>query len=206
MRPGFLEPDSRKILFGERILRDGVPTGYAAGLSVSEEEGRTIYAHGGATSGFSAMNVFIPADTAAVAILSNTDQNVGADPLTRLVSPPRPGPAAPARRRQKAMKPPTPSGPAPLALSAAFFGELQRGTVDRSTLSDDYKAFLTPERIAAASRSLAPLGDITNAELLGVSERGGMQVAVVRLTVGDRKVTTLMYRRPDGMMEEYLLW
>ena len=78
--------------------------------------------------------------------------------------------------------------------------------VDRSKLSDDYKAFLTPARVAAASHTLASMGDVTNAELLGVSERGGMQVATVRLTVGGRAVTTLMYRRPDGVMEQYLLW
>jgi hypothetical protein len=125
----------------------------------------------------------------------------------RLVSPPRPNtPPAPERRRQKAMKPPTPAGLAPLARAAEFFGALQRGIVDRRTLSDEYNAFLTPQRLAAASRSLAPLGDVTNAELLGVSERGGMQVAVVRLTAGARVVTTLMYRRPSGVMEEYLLW
>jgi D-alanyl-D-alanine carboxypeptidase len=207
MHPGFLSPESRKILFGERVLRDGTPTGYAAGLSVSQSGGRTIYEHGGATSGFSAMNVFVPEDTAAVTILSNTDQNVGAEPLVRLVSPPHPdAPAAPARKRQKAMKAPEVAGAAPLALSAAFFGALQHGTVDRKMLSDDYNAFLTPARLAAASRTLAPLGDITNAELLGVSERGGMQVSVVRLTAGGRVITTLMYRDPNGVLEEYLLW
>lgn len=207
MRPGFLTPASRRVLFGERILRDGIPTGYAAGLNVSESGGRTIYSHGGATSGFSATNVFIPADTAAVVILSNTDQNVSAGGLSRLVSPPRANaPAAPARRSQEAMKPPTPKGLAALAASAAFFGELQRGQVERGKLSDDYRAFLTPARLAAAAKTLAPLGDVTNAELLGVNERGGMQVATVRLTVGGRAVTTLMYRRPDGVMEQYLLW
>lgn len=207
MRPGFLRPASRAVMFGERMLKDGVPTGYAGGLSVSQGGGHTIYSHGGATSGFSATNVFIPADTAAVVILSNTDQNVNAAPLSRLVAPPRANAApAPARRSQEAMKPPTPNGLAALAASAAFFGELQRGKVDRSRLSDDYKAFLTPARVAAAARTLGPLGDVTNAELLGVNERGGMQVATVRLTVGGRAVTTLMYRRPNGMMEQYLLW
>lgn len=207
MRPGFLTPASRDILFGERILKNGIPTGYAGGLSVTQNGGRTIFSHGGATSGFSAMNVFIPADTAAVVILSNTDQNVAPNPLARLVSAPRAAASsAPTPRRQEAMTPPTPRGFAPLAASAAFFGELQRGMVDRSKLSDDYKAFLTPARVAAASHTLASMGDVTNAELLGVSERGGMQVATVRLTVGGRAVTTLMYRRPDGVMEQYLLW
>lgn len=207
MRPGFLMPASRSILFGERILRDGIPTGYAAGLNVSQSGGRTIYSHGGATSGFSATNVFIPADTAAVVILSNTDQNVSSGALSRLVSPPRANAPAPAARRsQEAMKPPTPKGLAALAASAAFFGELQRGRVDKAKLSDDYRAFLTPARLAAAAKTLAPLGDVTSAELLGVNERGGMQVSTVRLTVGGRTVTTLMYRRPDGVMEQYLLW
>ncbi|MEO8335166.1 MAG: serine hydrolase domain-containing protein [bacterium] len=207
MRPGFLTVASREVMFGERMLKDGIPTGYAAGLSVSQGGGRTIYSHGGATSGFSATNVFIPADTAAVVILSNTDQNVGTGALTRLVSPPRANaPPAPARRSQEAMKPPTPSGLAALAASAVFFGELQRGRIDRAKVSDDYRAFLTPARVAAAAKTLAPLGDVTNAELLGVSERGGMQVSTVRLTVGGRAITTLMYRRPDGVMEQYLLW
>ena len=207
MRPGFLTPASRDILFGERMLRNGIPTGYAGGLSVSQGGGRTTYSHGGATSGFSATNVFIPADTAAVVILSNTDQNVSSDVLSRLVSPPRVSAApAPARRSQEAMKPPTPHGLAALAASAAFFGALQRGQVDKSKLSGDYNAFLTPTRLATAAKTLAPLGDVTNAELLGVNERGGMQVATVRLIVGGRAVTTLMYRRPDGVMEQYLLW
>jgi hypothetical protein len=60
--------------------------------------------------------------------------------------------------------------------------------------------------VRQASRTLAPLGEVTGAELLGVSERGGMQVARVRLTVGGRAVNTLMYRRPDGILEQYLLW
>ena len=206
MRPGFLTPASREVLFGERILRDGTPTGYAGGLSVGQNLGRTIFQHGGATSGFSATNVFIPADTAAVVILSNTDQNISAGPFARMVSPPRTATAAAPRRSQTPMTPPTPRGPGAVAMASHFFNDLQRGRVDRATLSADYTAFLTPARVQQASRTLAPLGEVTAAELLGVSERGGMQVARVRLTVGGRTVNTLMYRRPDGIIEQYLLW
>jgi hypothetical protein len=194
------------VLFGERILRDGVPTGYAGGLSVGQGGGRTVFSHGGATSGFSASNVFVPIDTAAVVILSNTDQNIGTAPFTRMVSPPRTTAPPPPRRTQTVMAPPTPRGAGAVAMAVNFFNDLQRGQVDRSALSADYTAFLTPARVRQASRTLAPLGEVTAAELQGLSERGGMQVASVRLTVGGRAVNTLMYRRPDGVLEQYLLW
>lgn len=206
MRPGFLTAASRTVMFGERHLRDGTPTGYAAGLSVSQSGGRTVFQHGGATAGFSATNVFIPADSAAVVLLSNTDQNISALPLVNLVSPPRATAAAPPRRSQPPMTPPTPLGPGAVATAASFFNGLQRGMVDRSTLSDDYAAFLTPERIRKAAATLSPLGEVRSAELLGLAERGGMQVARVRLDVGGTSIFTLMYRRPDGTLEEYLLW
>jgi D-alanyl-D-alanine carboxypeptidase len=207
MRPGFLSSASRAVLFGERHLRDGTPTGYAAGLGVRQDSGRTIFSHGGATSGFSAQNVFIPADTAAVIILSNTDRNVPTGALVRMMSPARTSfPQAPPRLAQSPIKPPTPRGPTALAAAVEFFTALQHGTVDRSQLAPDYAWFLTPPRLANAQRSLGPLGDVTKAALLRVSERGGMQVAVVQLTVGGKEITTLMYRAPSGAMEEFLLW
>lgn len=206
MRPGFLTPASRQVMFTERILRDGTPTGYAGGLSVATVGGRTILQHGGATSGFSATNVFVPADTAAIVLLSNTDQNIGAGPLLQLVSPARGTTAAAPRRAQSPMTPPMPKGPGAVAMATSFFNALQHGTVDRALLSPDYAAFLTSQRTRQAVTSLAPLGEVTRAELLGLSERGGTQVARVRLTAGSRTVNTLMYRRPDGVLEEFLMW
>jgi CubicO group peptidase (beta-lactamase class C family) len=207
MRPGFLDAASRQVMFTERHLRDGTPTGYAGGLAVGESGGRTIFQHGGATAGFSATNVFVPQDTAAVVVLSNTDQNLPAGPLLLLVSPVRAtATTAAPRRTQSPMTPPTPKGPGAVAMATSFFNDLQRGQVNRALLSPDYAAFLTPRRVQQAAASLAPLGEVTRAELLGLSERGGTQVARVRLTVGTRTVNTLMYRRPDGVLEEYLLW
>jgi len=206
MRPGFLAPASRQVMFTERVLRDGTPTGYAGGLTVATVGGRTILQHGGATSGFSATNIFVPTDTAAVVLLSNTDQNIGAGALLQLVSPARSTTAAAPRRTQMRMTPPTPKGLGAVAMATSFFNDLQRGQVNRALLSADYKAFLTPQRVRQAASTLAPLGEVTRAELLGLSERGGTQVATVRLTVGNRTVTTVMYRRPDGVLEEFLLW
>jgi D-alanyl-D-alanine carboxypeptidase len=206
MRPGFLTPASRKVMFTERVLRDGTPTGYAGGLNVADAGGRTVLQHGGATAGFSATNVFVPADTATVVLLSNTDQNISAGPLLQLVSPARSTTAAAPRRTQSPMKPPTPKGPGAVAMATSFFNDLQHGTVNRALLSPDYAAFLTPQRIRQAATTLASLGEVTRAQLLGISERGGTQVARVQLTAGTRTVNTLMYRRPDGVLEEFLMW
>jgi D-alanyl-D-alanine carboxypeptidase len=208
MRPGFLSPASRAVLFGERMLRDGTPTGYAGGLGINRVGGRTIYAHGGATSGFAASSGFVPEDTAAVVVLVNSDQNItGAVPIT-LVSPPRTTTAsAPPPRAQPPVPPPTPRGAPAQQAAVAFFGALQRGQVDRSTLGEEYSAFLTPARIASAARSLAPLGEIKKSEVLSRWERGGMEVAAVRLSFATpRTVTTLMYRTPDGAIQQYLVW
>jgi CubicO group peptidase (beta-lactamase class C family) len=211
LRPGFLSPASRAVLFGERTLRGGAPSGYAGGWFVARDGGRVRYSHGGATSGFSAFNAIVPDDTAAVVLLANADRNAPAGPLLGLVAPPRPAPpaatsaAAPAAAPAPA-PPPAPRGPPALDAAADFFARLQRGAVDRAGLGAEYAAFLTPARAAAARRRLAPLGAPTRRELLGVAERGGMEVTSVRLTFGARAVTALMYRSPGGLVEQFLLW
>ncbi len=207
MRPGFLSPASRAVLFGERKLRDGTPTAYAAGLGVNHTRGRTIYAHGGATSGFAASSQFVPEDTAAVVVLVNSDQNILSAVSIDLVSPPRTTAAStPPRRVQQEIPPPTPRGAPAQQAAVDFIKALQGREIDRSTLGEEYSAFLTPERIASAARSLAPLGDVESSALLSRWERGGMEVASVRISFGTRDVSALMYRTPDGLIQQYLLW
>ena len=207
MRPGFLSPASRAVLFGERSTKDGRPTGYAGGLAVNRAGGRTVYAHGGATAGFVASSAFVPEDTASVVVLVNGDQNItDAVPLT-LVSPTRPTTASKAAEpAQREVAPPTPRGASAQQAAVDFFRQLQRAEVDQSNLSDEYRAFLTPQRIQAAARTLGPLGAPSKSELVSRWERGGMEVAVVRLTFATRTVSTLMYRTPDGVVHQYLLW
>ncbi len=207
MRPGFLSAESRKLLFGERMLRDGTPTGYAGGIGVNRVRGRTIHAHGGAVAGFAASSAFVPEDTAAIVVLVNSDQSITNAVSIDLVSPPRTTAAsAPSRRAQQDIPPPTPKGAPAQQAAVDFFKALQRGHVDRSTLGDEYSAFLTPERIASAARSLAALGEVTRSEVASRWERGGMEVATVRLVFANRSVSTLMYRTPDGLIQQYLLW
>jgi hypothetical protein len=76
--------------------------------------------------------------------------------------------------------------------------------VDRATLSDDFNAYLTDGQVALGQRSLNAMGAISNVVVSGLYERGGLEVAVVNFDVGSVPARGLMYRNPDGKIEEFL--
>src|SRR5439155_1578652 len=147
---------------------------------------------GGAVSGFVAQNTVIPSTRSALVVLSNSDFSpVGALNQALLAK----------------LMPATGDVPAIHGLTALdaakkFLTELEQGRVDRSTISADFDAYLTPEKIAAAQRSLNGLGPISNIRVSGLRERGGMEVAIVQFNVGSTAAQGLMYRTPDGKLEE----
>ena len=49
------------------------------------------------------------------------------------------------------------------------------GDVDRSKLSEEYSAFLSPERLAAMRESLVAAGEITRSDAGPIRERGGLR-------------------------------
>ena len=82
--------------------------------------------------------------------------------------------------------------------------QIRSGTVDRSMLSAEYSAFLTPARLAAMSKSLTDAGEISQVETGSIGERGGLEVSTLRMLAGTTPISTLMYRAPDGKIEEFL--
>jgi hypothetical protein len=92
------------------------------------------------------------------------------------------------------------------ALDAAtkFLTELERGTVDRATLADDFSQFLSPDKVRRGQAALNSLGKIANIRIAGTAERGGMEVATVLFDVGKTPSRGLMYRAPNGKIEEFL--
>ena len=193
MEGKLLSPRSYQMLTGARRLSDGRSTGYGCGLSVNDRGNAIVLSHGGAVSGFSALNAFVPATRSAVALLTNQDfGDLG--PLANVI----------VRKLIPQMSVPAITGPPPLAAAQAFLAGFQRGQVDRATLGDDFSAYLPPERLAAARRSMA--GRITDLAVGGTSERGGMEVADLSFKVGGRPATALMYRTPDGKIQEFLVY
>jgi D-alanyl-D-alanine carboxypeptidase len=188
-----LSSDSYHTLTTPRHLSDGRSTGYGCGDGIVEEGPALTFKHGGAVSGFVAQNIVVPATRSAIVTMANTDfasiNDLEDSILAKLVP---------------HIDVPTIHGPAAVDAARTFLVALQQGKVDRSTLGDDYSAFLSPELVAGAHASLTALGPITDVTVAETAERGGMEVAEVRFKAGKQAAGALMYRTPDGKIQEVL--
>jgi CubicO group peptidase (beta-lactamase class C family) len=185
---------SYDVLATPQRLTDGRTSGYGCGESVNDRGPAVVLSHGGAVAGFVAQNTIIPATRSAVVLLSNTDFSpIGAlhQQLVQLLMP-------------RAPDVPAVSGRSALDAAKKFLADLEKGSVDRGTLGDDFKAYLTAEKVAAGQKALNAMGAIGNVRISATGERGGMEVATVLFDVGATPVRGLMYRTPDGRIQEFL--
>jgi D-alanyl-D-alanine carboxypeptidase len=189
-----ISPASYAVLTTPQRLTDGRSSGYGCGEGINDRGNALSFSHGGAVSGFVAQNTVIPSTRSALVVLSNSDFSPVGE-LDQLLL---------AKVMPKSPDVPPVAGATALDAAKKFLSELEQGRVDRSTISADFDAYLTPEKIAAAQRSLNALGPISDIRVAGVGERGGMEVATIQFTVGSTKASGLMYRTPDGKLEEFL--
>ena len=209
-----LKPASWELMTRPRMLANGKSSNYGCGLSVGTRDGLTVFTHGGAVSGFIARNTFVPQTKSAVVVMINDEDGPLANALVELalkaVLPARaanlPVTTGPSGARDDRGAVPHITGPEPGAQASALFKALQSGTLDRSALGDEYSAFVTDVMVRAASSALKPFGAITGVSVRPVSERGGMEVSSVGLSFGAGSLNALMYRSPDGKVQEYLLF
>lgn len=188
-----------RTMIAPRRLADGRSTGYGLGLGIREEGGTLVLAHSGGVSGFNSRNTVVPSTRSAVVLLANSDaaspalQSLTESILPRLL--PTAATGAPAI-----------AGAPALETAVALLSGLRSGKLDRSALGDEFAAFLTDAKVAAAAASLAPLGALQGAEVERTSERGGMEVTRLRFRFARETVAAWMYRKPDGRVEEFLLF
>lgn len=179
-------------------LEDGRSTGYACGLGIAHEQGETIVRHSGAVNGYLSMNMFVPRTRSGVAVVVNS---LAADPgavakglldtVIRAGQPDRPVPEI--------------EGPPADEVAKSLLSAMQNGTLPRAKLSPEYSAFATDERLQAAAPALEALGEPITVEVLRTRERGGMEAAVVQFVFATTTLQAVMFRRPDGIVEQFLL-
>jgi D-alanyl-D-alanine carboxypeptidase len=206
-----LKPESFKLMTTPRKLNDGRMSNYGCGLAISTRNDLQVLSHDGEVAGFVAMNTVVPSSRSAAILLSNLEDSAIVNPIyarvVRMIVPPQPAAAAPAAPKPAAEKPYVPAikGPPAAETCKLMLLALQAGRVDRTELSDEFNDFLTDEKIRGASARLKPFGEPTKVEVERISERGGMEVARVRFVFAKGELKGLMYRMPDGKIEEFFV-
>jgi D-alanyl-D-alanine carboxypeptidase len=196
-----LNPDSYKTMTAPRTLTTGKVSNYACGLGINAVDGDTVLAHTGGVSGFVSGNSFVPRAKAGLVVLSNTEHVSPAKlrtDLFRLL----------VKDVQAKDTPPVPkvSGVGPKEAVLDFIKQMAEGKVDRTKLGEEYSIYLTDERIKSGGARLKALGEPEKVDVEGVSERGGMEVANVRLTYKTKTVRASLYRTPDGQIQQLLFY
>jgi hypothetical protein len=154
-----------------------------------------VLEHGGAVSGFGARNAFIPASRSAVVVMANADWAAGV--LDAIES-------AVLEKMMPVADAPTVKAAPAQTVALDLLRQIRAGSIDRSQLGEEYSAFLTPARLAVMSKSLVDAGEVGQVEARPIRERGGMEVSALSLTLGTTPASTLMYRTPDGKIQEFL--
>jgi CubicO group peptidase (beta-lactamase class C family) len=186
---------SWKTMTSPRELKDGRSSAYGCGLQLRDRAPQLVLVHSGGVSGFGAINAMIPATRSGVVAITNADYSGGVLSAIQEAVLAKMMPAAIA---------PTIAGPPARDAALEMLRQIRSGVVDRSQLADEYNAFLTPARLSAMSKSLQDAGEISQVETGSIGERGGLEVSTLRMLAGTTPISTLMYRAPDGKIEEFL--
>lgn len=200
MENKILKPASCLLMTTPRKLANGKIKNYGCGLSILERNGEAILRHTGAVSGFLAYNVLVPRTKSAVVLLTNGDHVDAAAIHNELVALLLKGPSGSDSDVPKV------NGPAPQDAAQEIFRQMQKGDIDRTKLGRDFNEYLNEEKIKSAAARLTALGEPAKVDVLEISERGGMEVAIVRFTFKTAMVKAYMYRSLDGKIQEFLLY
>jgi CubicO group peptidase (beta-lactamase class C family) len=191
-----LRPDSLRIMTSGRTLTNGKLSDYGCGLTTRLQSGRTVLAHNGAVAGFEASNATVPSTRSSVVLLCNLDGGLGS----------LPGQILGLLLKEKANVPVV-RGPSATETARRLLRALQRGKLPRAEFTSEFNDYLTTDRLAGAARRLRAFGTPTAADLVSARERGGLEVSVTRFTFKGRpSLHSLMYRRPDGLVEQFFVY
>jgi CubicO group peptidase (beta-lactamase class C family) len=196
-----LKPESYQLMTAPRKLANGKtrPYGCGIGIGIIQRDGETLLRHSGAVSGYLAFNTMIPRTKSAVVLLANADfldaSAINGDILTLLL-----------KEQSGDGAIPNVKGPPPKEMALDLLRQMQKGVIERDKLGKEFSFYLSEERIRSAAPRLKELGEPTEVVVESISERGGMEVALIRLTFKNTKVKAYLYRTPDGKIQEFLLY
>ncbi|MBW8882258.1 MAG: serine hydrolase, partial [Asticcacaulis sp.] len=169
-------------------LNSGKDSGYAMGLFVRKDLGRTEYQHGGEGAGYLSENRIYPDEGLAIVVLTNTmSGSAQADIADRI-----------------AFMYLAPQGADATVLG--LFESLQSGKVDRSGLTPNCSDYLSDQALADFRDNLGALGKPVTLKMTNSSQRGGMEGRSYRIrTESGKLVAVSVYLTKDGKVEQFLV-
>jgi D-alanyl-D-alanine carboxypeptidase len=195
MNGKLLKPESYQLMTSPRKLVNGRISDYGCGLSVKTQSGRQVISHNGAVSGFNTWGAMIPSTRSAVIMTCNLDGGLGSLPsqvFSLLLKEPSNVPDI--------------AGPAVIEIVKSVFASFQKGRVNRQQFADEFNHYLTDKMLAATAKRLERYGRPAKLEVVSAGERGGMEVTTTRVTFKNDELRVLMYRQPDGKIEQFFVY
>lgn len=174
-------------------LRNGTPTDYALGVSVSDDHGHPKLSHGGAVSGFVSQNTVWPDQRAAIVVFANEDGSDAPASITNKVAP------------LLLTQTEDPNAGDALHQARHIFDGLTRGTIDRKLLTANADAYFTSQVLADAAASLKALGPLESLKQTSVELRGGMTYRHFQVKFKEKTLHLSTLEMPDGKLEQYLI-
>ena len=191
-----LNAKSLEIMTKPRILNNGKKRNYGCGLTISDRDGEIVWGHSGAVSGFHANILLVPRTRSVGVLLVNSehldDGQLFRDVMNLLL-------------REESNIPKV-SGPSPIEQAKLLVAQLACGKLVPGNLGEEYRSFMSNSRVEAYSRRLRELGEPLRIELESVYERGGMEVALLKVFFKNGTILKgSLYRTPDGRIQQFLL-
>ena|SRR3569623_940124 len=189
-------------------LANGKPAPYGLGVFVDEVAGRKRVTHNGADHGFLTENRIYPNDDAAVVVMVNADfgnaQADIADEIEHLIL----GVPTPAKRDPRRPRPNVDAAirPQDVVLACKLVEDLTAGTLDRSQLGADAKAYFSPTVLADYRDTLSRLGAPIAFERLQTGDFGGEEASIYRLMWKDEWLVAILRREPEGRVTSFKIY
>jgi CubicO group peptidase (beta-lactamase class C family) len=188
-----LKPASLELMTAPVRLRNGTPTNYALGVTVSDAHGHPKLAHGGAVSGFVSSNTVWPDQGAAVVVFANEDGSHAPGSITDQIA------------TLLLTEADDPQAAGALRQARQIFDGLLAGKIDRNLLTPNADAYFTRQVLEDASASLKALGPLESLRQTSVELRGGMTYRHFEVKFKDKSLHLDTLAVPGGKLEQYLI-
>ncbi|HJU25851.1 MAG TPA: serine hydrolase domain-containing protein, partial [Rhodanobacteraceae bacterium] len=187
-----LQPGSWLALQTETRLKNGLGTQYGLGVHVGTLDGHRVVSHDGEVMGFTAANIVLPDDGAAVVVFTNQEAVSASGVVARDIA-------------RALFDVHDPAAAKALAQAKAIFAGLQRGRIDRAQFTADANSYFNDVALGDYENSLAPLGTPVSFEQKAWRLRGGMTMRGYEVRFKNRKLDLTTYTMPDGKLEQYIV-